>query len=59
MDWIEVQNKTRLNNLWMVATAKNDIKKLKIKLKQTYSKLGKELILQKIELNKAIIKNAK
>ena len=59
MDWKNVKNKALLNDLWMVANAKETIKKLKIKLKHTYDKLGQELIFKEIELNKAIIKNAK
>ena len=48
----------QLNNyLFMLKNATDTLKKLKLKLKNCCSKLGKELLLEKIDLHKWIIKN--
>ena len=43
--------------LWMLENATNTLKKLKLTLKNCCSKLGKELLLEKIDLHQWIIKN--
>ena len=48
----------QLNNyLFMLKDATDTLKKLKLKLKNCCSKLGKELLLEKIDLHEWIIKN--
>ena len=43
--------------LWMLENAIDTLKKLKLTFKNCCSKLGKELLLKEIDLNKLIIKN--
>ena len=43
--------------LWMLENSTNTLKKLKLTLKNCCSKIGKELLLKEIDLNKWIIKN--
>ena len=47
------------HHLWMWENAINTLKKLKLKLKNSCGKLEKELLLEKIDLHKWIIKNSK